>query len=145
MRSWECIYEAGLGSGFAALLAEGLCLSDHLLEDLRLRRVEAEPQSIKLNGKPEAFRKDSGLAATHSVHRPVHSSRRPRLLRSNMVLRGLVRSWWLRHDKLKLIGHINRSLLHALSMSANLSTQTRKRLPEVNQFPKHIVPLGLAR
>ena len=67
--NFECAI--GFGEcGFAAVLAGRLRLSVCSLQCWRLRRAEAEPQTIKLTGKPEAFRKVSGKAAgpLHTIH-----------------------------------------------------------------------------
>jgi hypothetical protein len=51
------------GCGFAAILAERLCLSG-ATERLCGYAAEAEPHlKSQINGKPKAFRKDSGKAA----------------------------------------------------------------------------------
>jgi hypothetical protein len=55
-------FEQVFSGGFAAILAERLCLSGATEKTLRLRRRGASIGS-QINGKPEAFRKDSGKAA----------------------------------------------------------------------------------
>jgi len=52
--------------GFAAVLAERLRLSDLTLKESRgyAARGRASRKAKRIDGKPEAFRKDSGKAAT---------------------------------------------------------------------------------
>jgi hypothetical protein len=58
-----CMIWRTASCGFAVLLAERLCLSE-LEKGFRGYAAQAEPLRTKAaDGKPEAFRKDSGKAA----------------------------------------------------------------------------------
>jgi hypothetical protein len=48
--------------GFAAFLAERLCLSVHVLYDFAATPLSQSPNQQSPNGKPEAFRKECGKA-----------------------------------------------------------------------------------
>jgi hypothetical protein len=54
--------------GFAALLAERLCLSGRAFKESAAPPPRQSLKQLKLNGKPEAFRKESGKAVNpHSL------------------------------------------------------------------------------